>query len=130
MKRVFLIVLDSLGIGEEPDAPLFLDKDCNTLKRISGSDKFRFESMRRMGVGNIDGQDYLPKEKKPLLQYNIVETAEKTGRIRFRNGRIARLPPLVCECALTNGKNGCTMNYLKTFSLFFGTESGGFLWAL
>ena len=66
MKRVFLIVLDSLGIGEEPDAPLFKDKDCNTLKRISGSGKFRFESMRRMGVGNIDGQDYLPKEKKPL----------------------------------------------------------------
>ncbi len=66
MKRVFLIVLDSLGIGEEPDAPLFGDRDCNTLKRISASDKFRFDSMKRMGMGNIDGQDYLPSEKKPL----------------------------------------------------------------
>ena len=66
MKRVFLIVLDSLGIGEEPDAALFGDRDCNTLKRISGSDKFRFESMKRMGVGNIDGQGYLPAVKNPL----------------------------------------------------------------
>ena len=65
MKRVFLIVLDSLGIGEEPDAPLFGDHDCNTLKRISGSDKFRFETMKKMGVGNIDGQDYLPHEARP-----------------------------------------------------------------
>ena len=66
MKRVFLIVLDSLGIGEEPDAPLFGDRDCSTLKRISGSGKFRFSSMKKMGMGNIDGQDYLPKEKAPL----------------------------------------------------------------
>lgn len=66
MKRVFLIVLDSLGIGEEPDAPLFKDHDCNTLKRISASEKFRFSSMKKMGVGNIDGVDYLEKEKKPL----------------------------------------------------------------
>ena len=66
MKRVYLIVLDSLGIGEEPDAALFKDHDCNTLKRISGSDKFRFSSMKDMGMGNIDGQDYLPAAKKPL----------------------------------------------------------------
>ena len=66
MKRVFIIVLDSCGCGEEPDARLFGDKDCNTLKRISGSPKFRFESMRDMGMGNIDGQDYLLGAKKPL----------------------------------------------------------------
>ena len=65
MKRVFLIVLDSLGAGEEPDAALFGDHDCNTLKRISSSPKFRFESMKKMGMGNIDGQSYLPGETNP-----------------------------------------------------------------
>ncbi len=65
-KRVFLIVLDSCGIGEMPDAAAFGDKDCHTLKRISTSPFFRFESMRKMGVGNIDGQGYLPKENAPL----------------------------------------------------------------
>ena len=42
-KRVFLIVLDSCGAGEMPDARLFGDSDCNTPKRISGSPEFRFE---------------------------------------------------------------------------------------
>lgn len=65
-KRVFIIVLDSCGCGEEPDARLFGDRDCNTLKRISSSPRFRFESMKKMGMGNIDGVDYLPGEKRPL----------------------------------------------------------------
>ena len=76
MKRVFLIVLDSLGVGEEPDAPLFGDRDCNTLKRISASPKFRFDSMKKMGMGNIDGQDYLPGEAHP---------AAAVGRLRERS---------------------------------------------
>ena len=68
-KRVFLIVLDSLGCGEEPDAPLFGDFDCNTLKRISTSPKFKFETMKKMGMGNIDGQEYLPYEMHPKAAY-------------------------------------------------------------
>ena len=66
MKRVFLIVLDSLGAGEMPDAPLFGDHDCHTLKRISQSPRFLFDSMKKMGMGNIDGQDFLPHEDHPL----------------------------------------------------------------
>ena len=65
MKRVFLIVLDSLGAGEEPDAPLFGDHDCHTLKRIATSQLFRFDSMKKMGMGNIDGQEFLPRELDP-----------------------------------------------------------------
>ena len=60
-KRVFLIVLDSCGIGEMPDAGDFGDKDCNTLKRISKSKYFSCKNTARMGIGNIDGCDYLPK---------------------------------------------------------------------
>lgn len=64
-KRVFLIVLDSCGIGEMPDASDFWDKDCNTLKRISESKLFSCENIVKMGIGNIDGCDYLPKEQNP-----------------------------------------------------------------
>ena len=35
-KRVFLIVLDSFGVGAEPDAPLFGDVGTNTLGAIAG----------------------------------------------------------------------------------------------
>ena len=35
IKRVFLIVLDSCGIGEAPDASAFGDAGCSTIKTIS-----------------------------------------------------------------------------------------------
>lgn len=60
-KRVFLIVLDSCGIGEMPDASDFGDKDCNTLKRISKSKYFSCVNTAKMGIGYIDGCGYLPK---------------------------------------------------------------------
>ena len=66
IKRVFLIVLDSCGIGYEPDADLFGDVGANTLKRISASDKFNIPNLIRMGIGNIDGVDYLEKCEDPI----------------------------------------------------------------
>ncbi|MBQ8689828.1 MAG: phosphopentomutase [Clostridia bacterium] len=59
MKRVFLIVLDSLGIGYEPDAHLFGDVGANTLMRISHSEKFNIPNLIKLGIGSIDGVDYL-----------------------------------------------------------------------
>lgn len=63
MKRVFLIVLDSLGIGAAPDAADFGDEGVNTLKRISASNKLDIPNLVELGIGNIDGVDYLPKVK-------------------------------------------------------------------
>lgn len=54
-KRVFLIVLDSVGIGEEPDAALFGDEGTNTLRSCSASGKFSLPNLRRLGLFNIDG---------------------------------------------------------------------------
>ena len=61
MKRIFLIVLDSLGIGEAPDADKFSDIGANTLKRISASKEFKTPNLLKLGLGEIDGIDYLPK---------------------------------------------------------------------
>ena len=61
-KRVFVIVLDSLGIGYEPDAELFGDVGANTLKSISKSDKFDIQNLIDLGLGNLDGVDYLEKK--------------------------------------------------------------------
>ena len=60
-----MIVLDSLGIGQMPDSKDFGDDDCNTLKRISASKKFGCKNMLKMGLGNIDGVDYLLKTENP-----------------------------------------------------------------
>ncbi len=66
MKRVFLIVLDSCGIGAMPDCRDFGDENCNTLKRISESQFFSAENMLKLGFGNIDGIDYLDGNDRPL----------------------------------------------------------------
>ena len=61
IKRVFLIVLDSVGCGALPDAARFGDEGSNTLKSISRSERFSAENMIKLGLSEIDGVDYLPK---------------------------------------------------------------------
>lgn len=55
MKRVFLIVLDSFGIGEMEDAASYGDVNVNTLRSVSGSPYFHLPNMRELGLFNIDG---------------------------------------------------------------------------
>lgn len=66
MKRAFLIVLDSLGIGAMPDCADFGDKDCNTLKRISKSPFFNIPNLIKSGIGSIEGVNYLEKDEKHI----------------------------------------------------------------
>ena len=54
-KRDFLIVLDSFGIGEEPDADKFGDAGTNTLKSCATSKYLNIPNMTQMGLFNIDG---------------------------------------------------------------------------
>ncbi len=68
-KRVFLIVLDSFGIGELPDADKFGDKGTNTLRSISKSPYFCADNMIKLGLSDIDGVDFLPKEDNPIGAY-------------------------------------------------------------
>lgn len=65
MKRVFIFVLDSLGIGAAPDAEKFGDKDANTLKRISESKSFNIPNLMEMGISNIEGLEYLDECLNP-----------------------------------------------------------------
>ena len=69
MKRVFLIVLDSFGIGQLPDAERFGDVNVNTLRSCAGSSKLQIPNMINAGLGNIAGVDYLPKRAKPTGAY-------------------------------------------------------------
>ena len=66
MKRVFLIVLDSVGIGQMPDASLYGDEGSNTLDHVSRNTNFSMPNMRRLGLFNIDGIGCVAKEDKPL----------------------------------------------------------------
>ena len=52
--RIFLIVLDSFGIGNAPDAEKFDDVGADTLESISKSDKFNISNLKKLGLANID----------------------------------------------------------------------------
>ena len=69
MKRIFLIVLDSFGIGQMPDAPAFGDVDVNTLASCAKSAHLHIPNMLAAGLGNIDGITCLPKTDAPTGAY-------------------------------------------------------------
>lgn len=64
-KRVFLIVLDSFGVGEMPDAADFGDKGANTLRSCFNTGKLNVPNMAKMGLFNIDGVDVGEKKTAP-----------------------------------------------------------------
>ena len=67
MKRVFLIVLDSCGIGAMPDAKKFGDKGVNTLAACATSNKLHIPNLIKAGLGNIDGVFRVSKESSAVL---------------------------------------------------------------
>lgn len=64
-KRIFLIVLDSVGIGEEPDAEEYGDVGSNTLAAAASSSFFDMPNMRELGLFNIDGVSCRPPFSQP-----------------------------------------------------------------
>lgn len=70
INRVIWIILDSVGMGELPDAAAFGDQGSNTLGNIA--EKFpeiKLNNMIRMGLGNIDGMKNIKKTDKTIGAY-------------------------------------------------------------
>lgn len=65
MKRVFLIVLDSVGIGEMPDAAQYGDQGSNTLAAAASNQYFSMPNMQALGLFNIDGVTCRPGAEHP-----------------------------------------------------------------
>lgn len=65
-KRVFLIVLDSFGIGEMPDAKKYGDEGSNTLAAIVKSKKYKTPNLEKLGLFNIEGVNCKENVENPL----------------------------------------------------------------
>jgi phosphopentomutase len=75
-KRVFLVVMDSVGIGEAPDAEKFGDKGADTLGHIAEHMKgLHMPNMAKLGLSNIEEIKGIPKSDKPLAYYTKMEEA-------------------------------------------------------
>ncbi len=67
MKRVILIVLDSVGVGELPDANKFNDVGSHTLDNtVKYCKGLNIPNLKKLGIGNIEGVNSIEEEKIPL----------------------------------------------------------------
>ena len=87
-RRVFLIVLDSFGVGEAPDAAEYGDAGSNTLRSVSESPFFRADNLAKLGLFRIEGARALRRlraaaGKEPGQGYD--DGALGTGGAGFRN---------------------------------------------
>ncbi len=75
--RVFLIVLDSVGAGALPDAKEFGDASAHTIKSISKSPRFAIPNLLKLGLGNIEGLEFLGTASAPLASYGRAKEASR-----------------------------------------------------
>ena len=75
-KRAIIIVLDSFGVGEAPDAAQYGDEGSNTLEGIYNNTSLNIPNMKKLGLYNIQGLNINEKEEKPIGIYG--KAAEKT----------------------------------------------------
>ncbi|MEJ8776845.1 phosphopentomutase [Pseudogracilibacillus sp. ICA-222130] len=75
-KRVFLVVLDSVGIGEAPDADKYNDVGANTLGNIAKHmDGLHVPNLQALGLGNIAPIDGVAAVSSPKAYYTKMEEA-------------------------------------------------------
>ncbi len=74
-KRVFIVVIDSLGIGSMPDADSFGDNGADTLGHIAETAGLRIPNLRRLGLANLRPLKGLPPCESPLGYRMVLEEA-------------------------------------------------------
>ncbi len=72
-RRAYIIVLDSYGIGQAPDAAEFGDGECHTLQTIVRSTQYNTPNMKRLGLFNIEGVECGEKELAPIGAYGRLQ---------------------------------------------------------
>ena len=69
-RRIFVVVMDSLGVGEAEDAAQFGDVGSNTLGHISQSvETFKIPHLRKLGMANLTSLKQVEPEEQPLGYY-------------------------------------------------------------
>ncbi len=113
MKRVFLIVLDSFGIGEMEDAASYGDVNVNTLRSVSSSKYFHMPHMKDLGLFELDGVEVEPKTGKQQATIARMMEASKGKDTTIGHWEIAG----VCsEKPLPTYPNGFPKELLQEFS--------------
>ena len=118
-KRVFLVVLDSFGIGELPDAEEYGDRGANTLLTISHSPKFSANNLISLGLAHIDGVSCLPRLCEPRGAY--ARLRELSAGKDTTTGHFEMMG-IVSDMPMPTYPDGFPVEILKEFSDRVGRE--------
>ena len=119
VNRVFLIVLDSVGIGELPDAADYGDEGSNTLKACFAQPGFNIPNLKNCGLFNIDGVDFENGVEKPVGAYG--KCAERSKGKDTTTGHW-EICGLISEKAMPTFPNGFPQKLLDEFSALTGRK--------
>lgn len=112
MNRIFLIVLDSFGIGVLPDGPAFGDRDVHTLRSCARTGLLRIPNLIQAGLGNIDGVDCIPATDRPSGAYGRLGEQSQGKDTTIGHWEIAGL---ISEQPLPTYPNGFPEEVLAPF---------------
>lgn len=118
-RRVFLVVLDSYGIGYEPDAADFGDVGSNTLASIVKSEVYHTPNMKKLGLFNIEGVEVGEKEAVPLGAYARMQEKSRAKDTTAGHWEIAGL---ISETPFPTYPNGFPKEILDEFSKQTGRQ--------
>lgn len=117
MKRVFLIVLDSVGIGEMPDASLYGDAGSNTILAASRNENFSMPNMQKMGFFNIDRVHCGDKANNPTAAFARMTEVSKGKDTTIGHWEIAGIQS---EKPLPTYPNGFPEEVIEEFERLTG----------
>jgi phosphopentomutase len=121
--RVILIVMDSVGVGELPDANLYGDSGSNTMGNIAREVKnFKLENLQALGMGNIDIKLSLGKAEIPIGSYGRAKEISPGKDTTTGHWEIAGV---TLEQPFPTFPEGFSLELVEAFERAIGTKTLG-----
>ena len=118
-KRIFLIVLDSFGVGEAPDSKDFGDEGSDTLRSVSQSKECDMTLLKKMGIFNIDGIMYENGVESPIAAFGKAQEVSRGKDTTIGHWEIGGI---ISETPFPTYPNGFPEDVIKEFSKQTGRD--------
>jgi len=113
MSRIFLVVLDSVGAGALPDAAEYGDAGAHTIQTISRSSCFCADNMKKLGLGRIEGLEFLKNADSPEAAFGRMAEMSKGKDTTIGHWEMAGV---ISETPLPTYPDGFPEQIIKEFS--------------
>ena len=116
-KRIFLIILDSFGIGAAPDADAFGDASANTLLSRTKTEKLSVPNLEALGLGLIEGVTGVLRTDSPLASYGRMQEVSRGKDTTVGHWELAGL---ISHAPLPTYENGFPDEVIREFERVTG----------